>query len=96
MYSKTEKETNPFLVGIAALHEAREYQVWPENMVAINLFSSISTQWRSLGSGPSGLDYNVLFHRLDRMKLSEQDYGWLFDDVRVIESEALSIITKKD
>lgn len=70
--------------------------LWPENDAAINLFSSISTQWRTGMSGHTGLDYNVLFARMDRMKLSDQDYDWLFEDVRVIEAEALTIINKKD
>lgn len=47
-------------------------------------------------SGYVGLNYLVLFARMDRMKLSEQEYEWLFDDVRVIEAEALKIINKKD
>ena len=46
-------------------------------------------------NGPTGLDYNVLFSRMDRMKLSERDYDWLFDDVQVIEREALSTINSK-
>ena len=47
-------------------------------------------------SGYTGLDYNVLFARMDRMQLPDQEYEWLFDDVRVIEAEALKIINKKD
>jgi hypothetical protein len=73
-----------------------DYEVWPENMPAINLFSSISTQWRTGMSGPTGLDYNVLFSRMDRMHLSAQDCEWMFDDIRVIESEALSFLNRKD
>ncbi len=96
MYAKTEKETNPFLVGIAALQAAHHYEVWPENMPAISLFSSISTQWRTGMGGPTGLDYNVLFSRMDHLNLPEREYEWMFDDIRVIESEALSIINKKD
>ena len=96
MYAKTEKETNPFLAGIAAMQAAHEYEVWPENMPAIRLFSSLQTQWRVSMNGPSGLDYNVLFTRLDRLKLSDQDHEWMFDDIRTIESEALAIINKKD
>lgn len=73
-----------------------DFEVWPDNMPAINLFSSISTQWRTSMGGVTGLDYNVLFNRMDRMKLSEQEYEWMFDDIRVIESEALSAINSKD
>ena len=46
-------------------------------------------------SGPTGLDYNVVFTRLERMRLSEADYEQLFEDLRVIESEALTILNKK-
>jgi hypothetical protein len=90
-------ESNPSLAGIAALLMSEpDYEVWPENMPAINLFSSISTQWRTGMSGPTGLDYNVLFSRMDRMHLSAQDCEWMFDDIRVIESEALSFLNRKD
>ena len=46
-------------------------------------------------SGPTGLDYNVVFTRLERMRLSDLDYEQLFEDLRVIESEALTILNKK-
>jgi len=94
MYAKQEAETNPFLAGLAAAH--KETEVWPENMPAINLFSQLSTQWRVGMNGPTGLDYNVLFVCLDRMKLPDQDREWLFDDIRAIEAEALQIIHRKD
>lgn len=98
MYARipTEKE----LAGtgfVPADYETDETEVWPENMPAINLFSSISTQWRTGGTGSaSGLDYNVLFARMDRLKLSDQDYELMFYDIRVIESEALTIINRKN
>ena len=41
--------------------------------------------------GPIALDYTVIFHLLDRMDLSKDDYDQLFDAVRVIESEQLAI-----
>jgi hypothetical protein len=46
--------------------------------------------------GPTGIDYNVVFHRLDRLNLTDAEYEQLFEDVRVIESEALAILNKKD
>lgn len=47
-------------------------------------------------SGPTGLDYNVLFARMNRMNLTDDQYESLFQDVRVIESEALSTINNRD
>lgn len=75
-------------------HES--FDLWPENEESISLFSSVSTQWRMGMGGPTGLDYNVLFARMDRMKLDDQAYEHLFQDIRVIESEALSILNKRD
>ena len=47
-------------------------------------------------NGPTGLDYNCLFHELDRMNLDRLDYNLLFNDIRVMESAALTAIQKKD
>ena len=47
-------------------------------------------------SGPTGLDYNVLFTRMERMGLDGEAYEQMFQDIRVIESEALSILNQRD
>lgn len=89
---------SPSLAGIAALlMTAPDYEVWPENMPAINLFSMLQTQViPGGGGGVIGFNYIPYFNRMDRMKLSEQEYEWLFDDIRAIESVALSEMNKKD
>ena len=56
----------------------------------------MSTQWRIGMAGPTGLDYNVLFHRMDRMDLDSQAHERLFQDIRVIEGEALTIMNTRD
>ena len=53
------------------------------------LFNSLGTQWRTGAAGIIGLDYSVLYHKLDRMKLSESEYDDLEADVRTMESSAL-------
>jgi hypothetical protein len=78
-------------------YEVENFEVWPENMGPISLFTTLQTQLRSWGSGGvMGFDYNVYFARMDRMKLSEQEYEWMFDDIRNIESEALKALNTKD
>ena len=47
-------------------------------------------------SGPTGLDYNVLFTRMEHMGLSGEAFELMFQDIRVIESEALSILNQRD
>jgi hypothetical protein len=71
-------------------------EVWPENEQALNVFNLLSTQWRTGMSGPTGLDYNVLFTRLDRLVLTADEYEQLFDDIRILEIEALTILNRKD
>ena len=46
--------------------------------------------------GPTGLDYNPLFHCMDRMGLDSQAHERLFQDIRVIEGEALTILNARD
>lgn len=46
--------------------------------------------------GPTGLDYNALFARMSRMGLDDQTHERLFQDIRVIEGEALTILNTKD
>ena len=75
---------------------AESLEIWPENEESIALFSSLSTQWRMGFSGPTGLDYNVLFSRLAMLNVDEQTHERLFQDVRVIESEALALLNTKD
>jgi hypothetical protein len=78
-------------------YETDDFELWPENMRAFILFSTLQTQLRTGGmGGVIGFDYSVYFARMDRMKLSDQDYKWLFDDIRVIEAEALTAMNKKD
>ena len=66
--------------------------IWPDNARAFELFVSLRTQWRIGMSGPTGLDYNVLYHKLDRLKLTDDDYQYLEDAIALMEAEALDAI----
>lgn len=67
-----------------------EVSLWPENWPALNLFLDLQTQWRMGPIGPVGLDYNVLFHEMDRRALPQDEYDDLLEMVRVVEGAALS------
>lgn len=96
MYAKKEAELNPFLAGLAAAQAAKDYEVWPENMPAVELFQTLSTQWIVGPSGLIGLNYIPLFSVMDRKGLTPIEWQWLFDDVRVIEHETLKALNQKD
>lgn len=72
-----------------------EVEVWEEHHQVFNLFMSLGTQWRIGMSGATGLDYNVLFHKMDRMGLDPNEYAQLEADIQVMEREALSTMQQK-
>lgn len=62
-------------------------EIWPENLPAFDLFSSVLTQWRVGMAGPTGLDYAALPAVMDMLGCTNRRE--LFADLQVMESEAL-------
>ncbi|MDF4005322.1 DUF1799 domain-containing protein [Luteibacter sp. PPL552] len=77
-------------------HPRPNAELWPENWPAIQLFTRLSTQWRVGMNGPTGLDYNVVFHELDRTGVVGDDYDEMMAAIRVIESTALEEIHQQE
>lgn len=69
--------------------------LWADNWPAMRLFNQVSTQWRTGLNGPVGLDYNVVYHDLDRLNLDPDSYDDLMGCIRVIEGVALKEMTPK-
>lgn len=81
--------------AIAQAMKKRVVEVWPECWPAWALFDQrMSTQWRVAMGGAIGLDYNVLFRFLDRMRLDDDDYEQMLDDISVLEHAALAEMHK--
>lgn len=69
--------------------------IFPENWGALDVFMSLSTQWRVGAAGPTGLDYNVL-PALMRMKaIPRSDWPATLENIQVMEDKALSIMHEK-
>lgn len=68
--------------------------MWPEAWEAVQLFSRISNQWRAGPGGAYGLDYLVVYHELDRLDLTPDQYDETLAQLRVIEGAALDEIRK--
>jgi hypothetical protein len=71
-------------------------EVWPDNERAYFLFAQLQTQWRVGAGGATGLDYNTLFHKMDRMRLEPDEYDELEADIRTMEFAALEAMNEKD
>lgn len=69
--------------------------MWEENWNAIKFYMVIKTQWRVGMNGPYALDYNVMFQRMDRMKLSDDEHETLFQQMQLVEAYALNELRKK-
>lgn len=67
-------------------------EVWPENVHAFNIFYAMRHQWRVSEGVAFGLDHNVLFTRIDRLRLSDEDAAELEEDVMTMEAEALTVM----
>ena len=76
-------------------YETDPVEVYPENWSAFDLFCQVGTQWRVGASGATGLDYNVLFRLLDNQGLTQTEWDYSFDAVRVMESAALEQMRKE-
>lgn len=59
--------------------------IWP----ALQVFLSISNQWRSDMNGPYALDYNVVPFAMDMIEIPPEDRVEVYQDVRTMERAAL-------
>lgn len=68
-------------------------EIWPDCLVAFELFSRLATQWYVGGmGGRTGINYGVMHHMMDRLKLSPEDYDLLEADMQAMESAALEVM----
>ncbi len=63
--------------------------VWPDNVLSIDVFEAMTTQWRVSYSGRTGLDYAVLPQVMEMLDVPRAEWPHLFSDVRVLEVAAL-------
>jgi len=69
--------------------------VWPENEVPLAVFAALQTQWRMGMGGPTGLDYAAVPIVMELYQVTAEDRRQVFDDVRVMEGEALKFFSEK-
>lgn len=81
--------------GLSPEDYAEEAEIWPENWAVFDIFVTMATQWRQGFSGPTGLDYTVLFNLLDRRFKSPTEWDDALADIRSMESAALTAMRAK-
>ena len=71
-----------------------EYEVWPDNWPAFLLFEAMSTQWRVGMGGATGLDYNALPPVASMLGMKRREIPEVFHDIRVMEAEAMLVMSE--
>jgi D-arabinose 1-dehydrogenase-like Zn-dependent alcohol dehydrogenase len=75
------------------------FEVWPENVDAVELFVVVSGQWRIVagfgGVGYLGLDYAAVEAAMNMRGVKKHDRPQLFADLRVMEAAAATMLNKR-
>lgn len=78
---------------LEAMQKQDEFEVWPENVEPLQIFMRLQTQWRVGPMGhPIGLDYAGVRAALGMMRVRPEPR--LFDDLQLMEREALRILSE--
>ncbi len=79
--------------------EGPPFGVFTDNWPAASLFAQLGTQWRIGFNGkytvPTGLDFNVLYQRMDRLGLAPDAYAELEDQIMTMETVALKTMSEQ-
>ena len=73
-----------------------DVEVWPENWLAVRVFSLMSTQWRVGMGGVTGMDYAALPFVLKRSGCRRKKIDDTFWAVREMELEVLNIVSERN
>lgn len=73
---------------------ATEYEcdIWPCHLDAFNVFSRMTSQWRTSSHAVHGLDYGVLPFIFNLLSIPPEKQLTIFDQVRIMEGEAIVVI----
>jgi hypothetical protein len=93
LYAKSATAAEAAQFGLT-LEEAQgpSIEVWPDNILSVNVFISMSTQWRTGAAGATGLDYTALEATMRMMGITAN--GEILEDIRVLEDAALETMRK--
>lgn len=82
--------------GVSGLDAVDEpVTLWPENVQSWNVFTRMGTQWRVSMAGAYGLDYGALYPYLAQLRLDDDRWHGVFDDIQHCEREALAAMAEK-
>jgi hypothetical protein len=85
-----------WLAQIAPVIEHTEFEIYPENLLALEVFLALQTQWNVIAgmSGViyQGVNYQALNSVFSMLSIPSKDRPALFQDIRVMEQAAIVIL----
>lgn len=82
------------IMANAGVEESTDFVVLPENAQALDVFLFCQSQWRTSMSGLTGLDYSAVISVISLRCKKRKHQNELLAEVRLIESGALSAISR--
>ena len=73
--------------------KAQDFEVWPDNWPAVEMFLRCQTQWRTTSAGVCGFDY-VALEWLFRL-YEVEDQPTVLENLQVMEAAAVKILNKE-
>ena len=86
-------DAKAFGLVMPELETPKDFEVWPDNWPAVEMFLRCQTQWRTTSAGVCGLDYSAVewLFRLYEVK----DQPAVLEDLQVMEAAAIKILNKE-
>lgn len=81
------------LIELIEMQASEDFEVWPENWIAVEIFLRVQTQWRATYGTYYGLDYNSLFAVLDLYEIAERKD--IFEQVQLIERSIIAALNEE-
>jgi hypothetical protein len=72
------------------------FYLWPEHWPALRVFMRLRSQWQPGHSGVIGLRYESIPFVMDLESIGQSDRPSVMDDLQLMESTVLDILSKKD
>ena len=70
-----------------------DFEVWPENWAAVEMFLRCQTQWRTSMNGVVGMDYGALAWLFRLYEV--EDPRSLLEDLQVMEGAVMQVLNKE-
>ena len=82
------------LFGMSASDLDETVEVYPDNWPTFLVMEAMGTQWRVGMAGRTGLDYSVIPAVMSLIGIPKKTRSQIFRDIRVMEDEALLVMSE--